>query len=158
MSAWTEERVALASDLWLKGLTAGQIAEQLGGGLTRSAVMGKVARLGLTRSDEVVRLNRKVATARQLAGRGVTSPKPARIRAPREFRQRLPEAPLPPEQPHDGDVVPLEAADAHHCRWPIGTPGEATFGFCGRDKARGSYCAAHARIAYQPAPAKSRAA
>src|ERR1700761_1799863 len=44
---WTEERVELLKKLWLDGLSASQIAKQLGG-VTRNAVIGKVHRLGLS--------------------------------------------------------------------------------------------------------------
>src|SRR4051794_16711890 len=44
---WTEERVGLLKKLWLEGLSASQIAKQLGG-VTRNAVIGKVHRLGLS--------------------------------------------------------------------------------------------------------------
>ena len=43
---WTEERVSLLRKLWTEGLSASQIAKQLGG-VTRNAVIGKVHRLGL---------------------------------------------------------------------------------------------------------------
>ena len=43
---WTDERVELLKKLWLDGLSASQIAKQLGG-VTRNAVIGKVHRLGL---------------------------------------------------------------------------------------------------------------
>src|SRR3569833_4713148 len=45
--SWTEERVSLLKKLWLEGLSASQIAKQLGG-VTRNAVIGKVRRLGLS--------------------------------------------------------------------------------------------------------------
>ena len=44
---WTDERVELLKKLWLEGLSASQIAKQLGG-VTRNAVIGKVHRLGLS--------------------------------------------------------------------------------------------------------------
>ena len=44
---WTDERVELLKKLWLDGLSASQIAKQLGG-VTRNAVIGKVHRLGLS--------------------------------------------------------------------------------------------------------------
>ncbi|RZI57839.1 MAG: GcrA cell cycle regulator [Zymomonas sp.] len=43
---WTEERVNLLIKLWSEGLSASQIAGQLGG-VTRNAVIGKVHRLKL---------------------------------------------------------------------------------------------------------------
>ena len=44
---WTEERVELLKKLWSEGLSASQIAGQLGG-VTRNAVIGKVHRLSLS--------------------------------------------------------------------------------------------------------------
>ena len=44
---WTDDRVANLKKLWLDGLSASQIAKQLGG-VTRNAVIGKVHRLGLS--------------------------------------------------------------------------------------------------------------
>ena len=45
--SWTEERVELLKKLWADGLSASQIAAELGG-ITRNAVIGKVHRLGLS--------------------------------------------------------------------------------------------------------------
>ena len=44
--SWTDERVELLKKLWSDGLSASQIAAELGG-ITRNAVIGKVHRLGL---------------------------------------------------------------------------------------------------------------
>jgi hypothetical protein len=49
MSAeWDEPRTELLKRLWVAGETARTIAERLGGGVTRNAVIGKAHRLGLT--------------------------------------------------------------------------------------------------------------
>src|SRR5579885_266680 len=45
--SWTDERVELLKKLWADGLSASQIAVELGG-ITRNAVIGKVHRLGLS--------------------------------------------------------------------------------------------------------------
>src|SRR5258708_6054672 len=45
--SWTDERVELLKKLWQDGLSASQIAAELGG-VTRNAVIGKVHRLGLS--------------------------------------------------------------------------------------------------------------
>ncbi|MBE7219728.1 MAG: GcrA cell cycle regulator, partial [Caulobacteraceae bacterium] len=45
--SWTEERVERLSTLWLEGRSASQIAAELGEGVSRNAVIGKVHRLGL---------------------------------------------------------------------------------------------------------------
>ncbi len=44
---WTDERVELLKKLWSEGLSASQIAAQLGG-VSRNAVIGKVHRLKLS--------------------------------------------------------------------------------------------------------------
>ena len=44
---WTDERVEKLKKLWAEGLSASQIAAQLGG-VSRNAVIGKVHRLKLT--------------------------------------------------------------------------------------------------------------
>ena len=45
--SWTDERVEQLKKLWADGLSASQIAAELGG-ITRNAVIGKVHRLGLS--------------------------------------------------------------------------------------------------------------
>ena len=45
---WDEPRTELLKRLWVAGETARTIAERLGGGVTRNAVIGKAHRLGLT--------------------------------------------------------------------------------------------------------------
>ncbi len=44
---WTDERVEKLKEFWGEGMSASQIAKQLGG-VTRNAVIGKVHRLGLS--------------------------------------------------------------------------------------------------------------
>src|SRR6202048_1388517 len=46
--SWTDERVENLKKLWSDGLSASQIAAELGG-ITRNAVIGKVHRLGPSR-------------------------------------------------------------------------------------------------------------
>ena len=45
---WDKPRMEVLTRLWLAGETARMIAEKLGGGVTRNAVIGKAHRLGLT--------------------------------------------------------------------------------------------------------------
>ena len=45
---WDEPRMELLKRLWVSGESARTIAERLGAGLTRNAVIGKAHRLGLT--------------------------------------------------------------------------------------------------------------
>ncbi|MFN4296773.1 MAG: GcrA family cell cycle regulator [Brevundimonas sp.] len=46
---WTSERIALLESLWMAGKSAGQVAQAIGGGATRNAIIGKIHRLGLVR-------------------------------------------------------------------------------------------------------------
>jgi len=46
--AWTFERVELLTTLWRSGNSASQIAHELGEGVSRNAVIGKIHRLGLS--------------------------------------------------------------------------------------------------------------
>lgn len=48
--SWTDERVETLKRMWGEGLSASQIAKELGG-VTRNAVIGKVHRLGLSNRD-----------------------------------------------------------------------------------------------------------
>ena len=38
---WTEDRIELLTKLWREGLSASQIAAELGGGVSRNSVLGK---------------------------------------------------------------------------------------------------------------------
>ena len=44
---WTEERIELLTKLWTEGLSASQIAAELGSDVSRNAVISKAHRLGL---------------------------------------------------------------------------------------------------------------
>ena len=52
--SWTDERIEQLKDMWTKGATASQIAEELGG-VSRNAVIGKAHRLGLEARPSPVR-------------------------------------------------------------------------------------------------------
>jgi len=54
--AWTDERIEQLKTMWEKGMTASQIAEELGG-VSRNAVIGKAHRLGLQSRPSPVKAN-----------------------------------------------------------------------------------------------------
>ena len=154
---WTDERVELLKKLWTEGLSASQIAAELGG-ITRNAVIGKVHRLGLS------------GRAKSPSS---AAPRPRKPRAPGMMRLSRPsmrgntalapmyEADLEPEPELIENIIPigqrcslLELNDSK-CRWPIGDPGSAEFFFCGGAPVEGlPYCNYHSRVAYQPAAAR----
>ena len=142
---WTEERVALLKKLWLEGLSASQIAKQLGG-VTRNAVIGKVHRLGLSGR----------ATPSSPPRPAFKAPRPPRPASATSLAPRRPFSHAPVSQPQPvyyveepGSATVLTLG-AHMCKWPIGDPASDGFTFCGRRIGEGSYCAEHARLAYQP--------
>src|SRR3954464_3485690 len=48
---WTEDRIELLTKLWREGLSASQIAAELGGDVSRNSVLGKAHRLGLAQGE-----------------------------------------------------------------------------------------------------------
>jgi len=147
---WTDERVATLKKLWLEGLSASQIAKQLGG-VTRNAVIGKVHRLGLSGRAAPSQPSRSTFKAPR-APRPVSVPQPRRLEA---------HAPAPAPRPILIDEAPGTATvltlGAHMCKWPIGDPSADSFTFCGRrNEGDGPYCAQHAQVAYQPAQSKKK--
>jgi GcrA cell cycle regulator len=158
--SWTDERVELLKKLWADGLSASQIAAELGG-ITRNAVIGKVHRLGL---------------AGRAKSPSSSSPRPRKAR-PHSPMMRVPRASMrgntalahafeyetEPEPELVDNVIPigqrrslLELTE-DTCRWPIGDPGSAEFFFCGGQAVTSlPYCAYHSRVAYQPANDRRR--
>ncbi|NNC72575.1 MAG: GcrA cell cycle regulator, partial [Sphingomonadaceae bacterium] len=61
--AWTDERIDSLKKMWTKGMTASQIADELGG-VSRNAVIGKAHRLGLKSRPSPVKAKDKKAKAK----------------------------------------------------------------------------------------------
>src|SRR5215216_1664268 len=95
---WTEEHIELLKHLLMQGLSASQIAAELGGGASRNAVLGKAHRLGLVRHETKV-----PGTPR--------SPMPLRPPNPPAAAELVPQAPAP---------VPLPVGQ-HPAAQPTGT-------------------------------------
>lgn len=71
--SWTDERIERLKELWTKGMTASQIAEELGG-VSRNAVIGKAHRLDLQSRPSPVKAN---------DGEGSTKAEPRKIVIPK---------------------------------------------------------------------------
>lgn len=150
-AGWTEDRVGTLKKLWLEGQSASQIAKQLGGGVTRNAVIGKVHRLGLsgraTPSQPARTTFRPARPRPEAVTRAPSAPRRIEAAQPRPAAP-APSAPPPmPDLPGTATVMTL---GAHMCKWPIGDPSSREFSFCGRRASEGVYCVEHARVAYQP--------
>ena len=148
--AWTEDRVAVLTKLWAEGLSASQIATQLGG-VTRNAVIGKVHRLGLSGRAKPSRPKTRTV-------RPVTRAKSSTPSKPRERKPAAPVVKAPPPPPPleakplpNGEYATILTIRDHMCKWPIGDPASSDFRFCGRKHKQGEpYCEAHCNVAYQP--------
>ena len=77
--SWTDERIDRLKNLWSNGMTASQIADELGG-VSRNAVIGKAHRLGLQSRPSPVKPNEPGAAAP--AARPAAAPAPAAAAAP----------------------------------------------------------------------------
>lgn len=167
--AWTEERVELLKKLWNDGLSASQIAGELGN-VTRNAVIGKVHRLGLSGRAKNPSASAAPRPARKAPARAPSHPmggnagltRGANALAPQfsaEAEAEAEAAPAPSEEvvvPFSERVTIMELRE-YMCRWPMGDPTTAEFRFCGSRSSTGlPYCAYHSRIAYQPAADRRR--
>lgn len=156
--AWSDDRVAILKSLWLDGLSAAQVAQRLGG-VSRSAVIGKIHRLGLggraasSKPTRTPRIGAPLAPRRARAKPHVQTPAPTSVRAPRTALAPARPAAPPPAGP--GLVSDLVLLGAHACKWPIGDPHAPNFSFCGRH-AEGRYCPAHAAHAVRPDPGRRK--
>lgn len=146
MTLWTDARVDLLRKLWADGLTASEIVAKLDCGLTRSAVLGKVHRLGL---------NGRVASGP--AGRppgakverksGVNRQRVKGLRRVKESRRAGDAAAAAPhpQEPLNGTGVPLLDRGRFQCSWEIDG---ATKNVCGQPVSHGvfSWCRHHCEI------------
>jgi GcrA cell cycle regulator len=151
---WTDERVESLKKLWGEGLSASQIAAELGG-ITRNAVIGKVHRLGLSGRAK----SPASSTPRPRKARNHTHmirvSRPA-IRGNTALAHAYDFEPEPEPELVD-NVIPLGQRRTilelteETCRWPIGDPGSGDFFFCGGQTGTSlPYCSYHSRVAYQP--------
>ena len=149
-SVWTPDRVARLRTLWLEGFSAEEVSRRLGQGISRSAVLGKVHRLGLSAGRPGPEAAPKHPVRR---GRTPGAPSSAGMRRP------LIVAPSPPVKERPVCDLPsggfgLLALRRDQCRWPYGEPG-AGLSFCGRPVTRGAFCSGHAEVAYRAPPGGS---
>jgi GcrA cell cycle regulator len=150
---WTDERVELLKKLWADGLSASQIAAELGG-VTRNAVIGKVHRLGLSgrakSSSSGVPRQRKPRSHMMRVSR--PSSRGANALALSYDMEPEPEPELIENIIPLGQRRTLLELNEDTCRWPIGDPATPDFFFCGGKPLNAlPYCHYHSRVAYQPA-------
>jgi GcrA cell cycle regulator len=143
--AWTDTRIETLRRGVADGLSASQIAAELGG-ITRSAVLGKVWRMG-------IRLTLK---------QGCKPPRPKAPSRPKQTRRFrglwptlhdvgvVPDVEAPELPPNESDFAcTIERLTDETCRWPLGEPAH-DMNYCGAHKLMpGAYCDRHAALAYK---------
>ena len=116
---WTDERVEKLKKLWSEGLSASQIAAQLGG-VSRNAVIGKAHRLGLkSRPSPVKAGDDAPAKPAPKAAPRPAAPKPA------VARPRNEEPAAPPRPPVDRVPAPTPAPAPRAAQPPVPATGDA---------------------------------
>jgi GcrA cell cycle regulator len=74
--SWTDERIERLKNMWAKGATASQIADELGG-VSRNAVIGKAHRLGLEQRPSPVKPGEEKEAKKPAPAPAAAAPKPA---------------------------------------------------------------------------------
>jgi GcrA cell cycle regulator len=156
-SPWTGERLAQLRRRWSQGASARHIADELRAGISRSAVLAKIHRLGIGAlspfgGGAARRPRQAVAAGLQPAP---TQPRP-RLFRPRTVPRWIMEAkPYVDDPRRDAAIAPaqrcsLAALSEWSCRWPVGDPAREGFFFCGGERLPGApYCAAHCARAHR---------
>ena len=111
--SWTEERIERLKSLWSQGITASQIADELGG-VSRNAVIGKAHRLGLQSRPSPVKPNEaeaEAAPAREPAAALESEAAPWEDEAEEAEPQEsaAPKAPAAPAPPTTASAAPAAA-------------------------------------------------
>lgn len=168
--AWTNERMEVCRRMWEAGHSGGEIAEHLGEGLTRNAVIGKCGRMKW-------KWNADGGEPARGKPPPIVVPEPVLTHAPRRITQplvipRLTQTPRSSGRPKPTDVrqprsrnrVTLLDAKGTQCRWPVaewavgGSLGPDTL-FCGSPVHEANvYCAYHCVKAYTYADQRPRRA
>ena len=99
--SWTDERIDRLKELWSQGITASQIADELGG-VSRNAVIGKAHRLGLQSRPSPVKPNEGADEAPAAPEPQVSRPAPT----------AAPAAPAPAPEPRAPAESPAASAPA----------------------------------------------
>lgn len=152
MMTWTEERVETLKQQWSAGSTAAEISAALG--FSRSAILGKVHRLGLSERRGLGGPRRSTTRIGNVTRR---APSARAFTLKHHAPSAVPNAPEPVliedtaiQFSQRRTIMELNSAT---CRWPVGDPGTPGFFFCGGLVEVGrSYCPGHLARAIDRVP------
>lgn len=155
---WTPEKIEALRKLADTGLSAAQMAVELGG-VTRNAVIGKCSRLGLKYGGNPLPRIRRPRPRKPRAPRTL---KGTRMVEKRELNRQIAEAaPIDKAEAFNAEAFialtnrqpkALLELGPHECRWPVGEMfcGDATI------NTRRPYCASHTGVGRDPNPYGNR--
>ncbi len=148
-TGWTDEREAILTELWAKGLSCSQIAKALGGGVTRNAVIGKRIRMKIP--DRVTPSAPPKAAYRKPAPPAVKKVHLGTGNRDNGVAPSFAATPLPKPRLVQTDAEPrtLVNLTSRCCRWPVSGDGADTLFCAAVVDGEGPYCAGHAAIAFQ---------
>ncbi len=141
--SWTDERCARIKELWKRGLSASQIAADVGAP-SRNSVIGKLHRLrckNTPREKSAFNKPKKEKIHKFSPAFRAEMVKQAQQVASREAAVAA--APPPEGGIHCRDL------EWHHCRYVLGDPRRSIF--CGAHKSgnKSQYCTVHASLVYK---------
>jgi len=146
---WTTDRIEALKVHFQAGLSCREIANEIG--VSRNAVIGKISRLSLVRDKDGMQRPAKKAQPSAPRPRGAQRLRQILLKSfPAAVEPEAPETPI-----HNGHTCSLYELSKETCRWPISTPGQDDFCFCGNTPIEGMpYCAGHSRMAYKVSGAR----
>lgn len=145
--SWPEETLTLLKTRWADGASASEIAKEIGQGVSRNAVIGKISRLKLQRRDVKAAHVGHARRANEKRHGNFQQPKANAIVA-KALQRQAPSFPVEPFDMEDGEGVDVTRLvgilDLEHrsCRWPVKGEGSGTL-FCGVHTDQRPYCDAH---------------
>lgn len=153
-SGWSDERVEMLKRLWADGLSASQIAAELGH-VTRNAVIGRIHRMGLSGRARQPSRSSEGGQRRTYRPRAIVPRDAMRVDRMLNAEPEFEPEPKPEVILDDAIAVGQRKTvlelNENTCRYPVGNPGAANFFFCGGQTVHGlPYCSGHCRACYQP--------
>jgi GcrA cell cycle regulator len=143
---WTDDRIEILTKLWNEGRSGSEIATILHG-VTRSAVISKVKRLGLAPRESGYEHHKRPLKA----AKRIRAPGTPRVRAPKINPIKY----TPPALVAPIIVNGVTLSRRSTCKWPFGEPDDSDFHYCDSPSELGrSYCPTHSHEAHSHKPVR----
>jgi len=149
---WTDERIQELKKLWAEGHSCSKIGKKMEN--TRSAIIGKVHRLGLpgrTQPAQPVKRRPKLAFPRAAQKTTTVSNTESKSGSIVGTQLKVIESDVF-KPPVSATRILVSDLTSTTCRWPFGEPGTDNFTYCGAPPCSNKdvYCSEHRKVASQP--------